>query len=155
MKKLTRLALAALLAGATLLTSAAANAAAVSFQIDASWQPNYGQGAFVGTDTNHDSFLNLGELASFSFVGGFYNLSLADLNSFGSFDLTTGVWNADTPGGGFSSAWFSWNNDQQAVSPDWAVLTITSASGIGVPEPATLALLGVAGLGFLRRRQAA
>ncbi|MEP0754605.1 PEP-CTERM sorting domain-containing protein [Trichocoleus sp. DQ-A3] len=155
--------------GAVSLVSMKANPAnAASFNFSFVWnynQQEYGTGSVEGFDNDSDGLLTKNELTSFNtslpLEGAYLNLN--DLFGFGSFDLNTGVWNADAPGWGQPNlAWFSWNGGGNSVNPLWATMTTNDyvptppTPPATVPEPAStfgLLALGAMGAGSMLKRK--
>ncbi len=128
-----------------------ASAASISFDSFHVNGTSWGSGTFDGLDNNADNSLTLNELTAFSYTDLDGSVSLGDLFDFGSFNLNTGVWNADAPGWGLPTGnWFTWNGGGNAVNTIWASVTITNytPTPTSVPESSSvLGLLGVSALG--------
>jgi hypothetical protein len=141
----------------TAFFASTANATTVSFNFSAGGG-TYGSGSFSGVDSNGNGVLSKNELASFTSdlpPEGVYGLALADLFDFGTYNIAANVWNADASGWGNPNfAWYSWNGGNNSVNPRWAVMT-TAAEQSTVPEPGSLALigLGLAGLAAASRKR--
>lgn len=141
-------------------TSLAANATTVSFTVEDE-VGIWGTGTFSGNDSNSDGILSFNELTAFDGSNNreFQTVILAGLSGFGTFNIANNEWNSDGYGlGELDFAWFSWDGDLSAVSPNWAtVTTIVGAENNSVPEPGALALagLGLAMAASIRRRKMA
>ncbi|MBE9226399.1 PEP-CTERM sorting domain-containing protein [Phormidium sp. LEGE 05292] len=129
-----------------------ANAASVKFATKWDIYP-WGSGSFTGLDNNLDNLLTLDELTSFIFsspptIADQY-ITLNDLKDFGSFNLNTGVWNADAAGwGNPTGSYFSTGNGFSAHTPYTIVMVdYAPPASATVPEPASI--LGFLGLGTL------
>jgi hypothetical protein len=144
-----------LFAAATLVaiaTSSTAAAVDVSYQAFAGGT-QYFSGTFEGTDANSDGFLSLDELASFTFTGSGYNATLPELDSFGHYDIATNVWASDAEAWGIypTGAFFSFDDDTLSLTSINGFSVTTMASS--VPEPATLAMMGLGALALVARRR--
>ena len=111
-------------------------------------------GTFDGTDANHDGLLSLNELSSFTFTGQGYNAALSDLNSFGHYDIATNVWASDAEAWNeySSGAFFSFDNNSLALT-SISGFSVTTTAVSSVPEPTSLALMGLGALVFVARRR--
>jgi hypothetical protein len=153
-----------LLAGAALAVAASASIAAgdtVSVSYDAYFEGNvlWYVGTFTGTDTNNDGTLSFSELTSFVATqkGGDPSLTLSDLSGFGDFSIATDTWhnNGVIQAGYADSAYITWNNGGNALATfDQAAVTTTITSlTSAVPEPTTLAMMGLGALALVVRRK--
>ena len=111
-------------------------------------------GDFIGSDANHDGVLSLSELTSFSFSGQGYSASLGNLNSFGSYHIPTNLWSSDAEAWGqfATGAFFSFNHDSLALTSINGFSVTTTPVSV-VPEPATLAMMGLGALALAARRK--
>lgn len=160
-KILKQLVLGATLGAVSLVAMQADPACAVSFNFSVS-NPGgeWGTGSLIGFDNNSDGLLTQAELDSFYFSpSGDDTVTLGDLFSFGSFNLDTGVWNADGEGWDESGiAYFSWSGGGLSVNSYWATISHDYAVGepTPVPEPAStfgLLALGTLGVGSMLKRK--
>jgi hypothetical protein len=141
------------LLGAVLgLASLAANATVVNYSFAAMGQPF--SGSFAGTDQNSDNLLKLNELSSFNFS---YDpaVTVASLSDFGSFDIVNNLWNPDASGWGQTNfAYFSWANGNLSANTT-NVIDVQTTIVTAVPEPTSIALLGLGAFGIaaMRRRR--
>ena len=153
----------------TITTDAIGSLGAANFT---DWSLSLQRGADTANLTASNSTLSLGELAPtiFATLSGL-TITLADQNAlvtagaFNSsffisnggptgtfFDLESDAFSPD-PGDYFSMEVIRLSAGNQAFAGNNSVTFTTQSAG--VPEPATLALLGISGLGFLRRRKVA
>lgn len=118
----------------------------------------WGTASFVGTDTNADGHLSLGELSSFDMSIAGYTPTLADVNAFGTYTIASNTWNDDAEAWGqyATGSFVTWANDGLAVTSINGFSVQTTAVS-AVPEPSALVLMSLAGLGALvaRRRKSA
>jgi hypothetical protein len=142
MKKLARS-----LFAAAALTAAGVGAASASIVVD--YQvTNYSgaqPGTFSGIDANSDGVLSFSELTSFQFdnINFGHHVTLATLSGFGDFNYVTDTWTANGFGWGTNHSFFSWNTGANSVDGTWAQVSTTVVSGNSIPEPGSLALLGI------------
>lgn len=151
------------LAAALALCASAASAVTVDFDayfIEGAGSPIF-TGTFSGTDANGDGLLSFGELTSFTStevmdVGVTAPASLADLTAFGDYDLSTNEWlpNGASWDWAGNIGYFTWDGGDSSVNAyNTRMVTWTST----VPEPASLAMMGLGALALVasRRRRAA
>ncbi|MET0048712.1 MAG: PEP-CTERM sorting domain-containing protein [Sedimenticola sp.] len=143
-----------------MMVSVSANALiVVDFTTNYAGGGYFHNGQFTGTDANSDGILEFSELASFDILAGTYAgaATIANLNDIGDYLIAANSWIANGISwvGYSDEAWYTWDNRIYSARPadGWVVIT----SNNSVPEPATLALmgLGLAGIGFARKKKAA
>ena len=148
-----------IIAALFLISPFAANAdLIVDFTTDDSLGNFFHNGQFVGTDTNNDGILTFSELISFDILAGIYagEATIANLDDIGDYVIGTNTWipNGISWTGYSDTAWYTWDNRFYSARLDggWIVTT----SSISVPEPGTLALLGIGlfGMGLASRKKA-
>ena len=117
-------------------------------------------GSFTGNDANNDGVLSLSELSNWN--TNYDGAVFSALNDIGDFNYVSNIWtpNARQWDQVTEDAYMTWNNWSFSASTSnyaWTWLVTTDFQQNQVPEPAPIALLGLAlsGLVILRRRKAA
>ncbi|MET0101204.1 MAG: PEP-CTERM sorting domain-containing protein [Sedimenticola sp.] len=116
-------------------------------------------GQFTGTDANSDGILEFSELASFDILAGVYagEATIANLNDIGDYSIASNSWIANGISwvGYSDEAWYTWDSRNYSARPDRGWVVITSSNYISAPASLALMGLGLAGIGFSRKRKAA
>ena len=145
--KLTKI----LAVAALLLTSVAANAAAVNVNFTVN-SGNWGTGSFSGVDGDSDGFLRFNELTAFNMGANVENevVNLSNLFDIGDYDIVNNVWAANGIGwvGNPDNSYITWNNRNNSINSLWAVVSTTQGPS-AVPVPAAVWLFGSALVGLL------
>lgn len=145
-----------MLAAALVAAATASHAAGVTVNVDYEaflagtlWYT----GTFSGTDTNNDGLLSMSELTSFTATqqAADPSLTLSDLSSFGDFKIGTDTWQEN----GYYDTYMVWNNFGNGLGQfdDASVTTTITSSTSAVPEPTSLAMMGLGALALLARRK--
>jgi hypothetical protein len=143
----------ALLLQLILLSSCLANVVTVDYQATNSSYSSL-SGAFTGNDVNNDGWLTFSELTDW-YTNYSAGANFSALNDLGDFNYVSNVWvpNALQWNKTTHDAYMTWNNWAYSASTsnyNWAFVTTVDGS---VPEPSSVALLGLAMLGFVAARR--
>ena len=117
-------------------------------------------GSFIGTDTNNDGLISASEVTKFLATpqpgASDPVVTKSTLAGFGDFDIATNTWEADGaswPGQG-NIGYFTWNGGKNSINTiDGSVSTTIVSQTAAVPEPATLAMMGLGALALVARRR--
>ena len=114
-------------------------------------------GSFSGNDANNDGWLTFSELDNW-FTNYSSGASFSALNDLGDFDYVNNIWtpNAKQWNQTTEDAYMTWNNwGYSASTSNYSWSFNTSVESSQVSEPASIALLGLglAGIGFLRKKK--